>query len=88
MKVDPIHKPEGTEAACFEIDLIEGNKKAIQATLHTTQGKGTDGRCNQDGCYGNWGRSSSTFYGPLPDAEINSLLPFRVTARFPRQPVK
>ncbi|KAL3931307.1 MAG: hypothetical protein SGPRY_001178 [Prymnesium sp.] len=44
VKVDPIHKPEGTEAACFEIDLIEGNKKAIQATLHTTQGKGTDGR--------------------------------------------
>lgn len=88
VKVDASYSPDGTRDACFEIDLIEGNKKAVQATLHTTQGKGIDGRCNQDGCHGNWGQSSSTMYGALPGAEFNSLLPFRVTARFPKQPVK
>ena len=35
---------------CLEIDLLEGNAKALQATLHTTSGHGTDGRsCNADG---------------------------------------
>ena len=36
---------------CLEIDLLEGNAKAVQATLHTGSGKGADGQsCNQDGC--------------------------------------
>lgn len=36
---------------CLEIDLLEGNAKAVQATLHTGRGKGADGQsCNQDGC--------------------------------------
>ena len=34
---------------CLEIDLLEGNKKAIQTTLHTQHGKQTDGTCNQYG---------------------------------------
>jgi len=87
VKADAVYKSEGIDAACFEIDLLEGNKKAIQATLHTAQGKGADGRCNQDGCHGNWGRDSPTMYGALSESEFDSLLPFRVTARFPRQPV-
>ena len=42
--------------ACTEVDVVEGNQKALQATLHTAQGKGENGICNQDGCAGNWGR--------------------------------
>ena len=38
-----------TTGTCVELDLIEGNKKAVQATLHTRQGHGQDGTCNQDG---------------------------------------
>ena len=45
---------------CVELDLLEGNVKAVQSTLHTAQGKGEDGRCNQDGCVGNWGRHAET----------------------------
>ena len=36
--------------ACMELDLIEGNKKAVQSTLHVREGIGADGTCNQDGC--------------------------------------
>jgi hypothetical protein len=35
---------------CLEIDLLEGNKKAIQTTLHTQTGEKVDGTCNQYGC--------------------------------------
>ena len=28
---------------CLEVDLLEGNRKAIQTTLHTQKGKDTDG---------------------------------------------
>ena len=46
-------------------DLIEGNAKAVQATLHTTKGRGADGRsCNQDGCFANVGKDGATRYGP------------------------
>jgi hypothetical protein len=35
---------------CVEIDLLEGNAKSVQATVHTTRGHGADGQtCNQDG---------------------------------------
>jgi len=75
--------------ACTELDLIEGNQKALQATLHTAQGKGSDGRCNQDGCASNWGRDKATdaAYG-LPRTKriarhvIDSSKPLRVTATF------
>ena len=39
-----------TRSACAEFDLLEGNLKAVQATLHVRQGHGRDGTCNQDGC--------------------------------------
>ena len=70
---------------CVELDLIEGNRKAVQATLHTQQGRGQNGRCNQDGCKGPpFGRDNSErVYGPSGSARINSDLPFRVTASFP-----
>ena len=75
--------------ACTELDLLEGNRKALQATLHTAQGKGADGRCNQDGCVGNWGRraGSERSYGALPGAAIDSNRPFHVKADFPHRRV-
>lgn len=61
----------------------------MQSTLHTAQGKGADGRCNQDGCVGNWGRKATTAstYGALGSSTIDSRQPFRVTARFPHRKV-
>lgn len=35
-------------APCTELDLFEGNVKAVQATLHTAQGFGATGVCNQE----------------------------------------
>ena len=75
---------------CTELDVIEGNHKALQATLHTSQGTGDDGRCNQDGCAGNWGRyddETAEAYG-MPATKgftkhtIDSSEPFRVHASF------
>ena len=37
-----IQGPEGV-SPCLEIDLIEGNTKALQSTLHTGPGHGSDG---------------------------------------------
>ena len=75
--------------ACTELDVIEGNQKALQSTLHTTPGKGEDGRCNQDGCAANWGRHEETnpAYGlpntkGVPSHTIDSSKPLRVTATF------
>jgi hypothetical protein len=48
---------------CTEIDVLEGNKKAVQTTLHTRTGTGTDGTCNQFGCDFNWGKDDQTNYG-------------------------
>ena len=33
--------------SCLELDLFEANKGAIQATVHTQEGHGGDGTCNQ-----------------------------------------
>ncbi|KOO25747.1 glycosyl hydrolase family7 [Chrysochromulina tobinii] len=75
--------------ACTELDVIEGNQKALQSTLHTTPGKGEDGRCNQDGCAANWGRHEETnpAYGlpntkGVPSHTIDSSKPLHVTATF------
>ncbi len=71
--------------ACVELDLLEGNAKAIQATLHTFRGHGVDGHsCNQDGCAANWGRTQDTahLYGPSSRVGIDSSRPFQVTASF------
>eukprot|EP00966_Prymnesium_polylepis_P325420 7381407-Prymnesium_polylepis.3 len=70
---------------CAEIDILEGNRQALQSTLHMTAGHGQDGRCNQDGCYTNWGKLPSTRsrYGPGKEADIDSTKPFRVRVSFP-----
>jgi len=39
-----------TAQPCLEIDLFEGNAKALAATLHTTTTKACDGTCNKWGC--------------------------------------
>ena len=71
--------------ACVELDLLEGNSKAVQVTLHTAQGKGRDGNsCNQDGCVANIGRTDETahLYGPGARSGIDSTRPFEVRATF------
>ena len=77
-----IQGPDGK--ACLEIDLLEGNTKAVQTTLHTAQGHGADGAtCNQDGCVANVGRTeeSAHLYGPGSKG-IDSRKPFTVSATF------
>ena len=64
---------------CIELDLIEGNAKAVQSTLHTRKGHGIDGACNQDGCLGSWGKESNTssadvLYGRLVGRERTRLV--------------
>lgn len=75
---------------CVEIDLIEGNARAVQSTLHTRAGKGADGTCNQDGCFANWGNSptlrsgeyASAMYAPSSSARVDSRRPFSVVSHF------
>lgn len=70
-------------APCLEIDLLEGNVKAVQATLHTTNGRGRDGEsCNADGCVAHLGREGTRLYGPQAAEGIDSRLPFTVSATF------
>ncbi|KAL1526510.1 hypothetical protein AB1Y20_015220 [Prymnesium parvum] len=78
------------DSACTEIDLLEGNRKAVQSTLHVRTGHGADGTCNQDGCYMNWGKEAalrtgeftSDFYGPTKAAKIDTRQPFEVESHF------
>ena len=76
----------GGNDACLEIDMLEGNGKALQATLHTTYTRGWDGKsCNADGCVANIGKTAETqrLYGPRPGPHgVNSSKPFTVTATF------
>ena len=78
---------------CTEIDLIEGNRAAVQTTLHTRSGHGPDGSCNQDGCAVNYGKDRKPpaaedadpgveLYGPSKFARIDSRKPFTVVAMF------
>lgn len=77
---------QGVDAsACLEVDLLEGNIKAIQTTVHTTEGHGLTDNCNQDGCVGSIGSSAATahLYGPgVAQPGIDSSRPFTVTATF------
>ena len=65
---------------CLEIDLLEANRKAVQATLHTQGGIGT-GPCNQWGCAVNFGKTGGGPYGQGSPA-IDSNRPFNVSASF------
>ena len=65
---------------CLEIDLLEGNKKAIQTTLHTQTGKSSDGTCNQYGCAVNWGKDDQSHYGL--GSMIDSGRPYELDAAF------
>ena len=67
---------------CLEIDLFEGNQKAMQATLHTQQGQVVDGSCNQYGCAVNWGKDDQRFYGAVSSAMIDSRQAFEMDAAF------
>jgi len=74
---------------CFEIDLMEANSAAYEASLHTEigTGKAFDGTCNMNGCAVNIGRypftksgaSTGQLYGPGADV-INMKEPFQVEA--------
>jgi len=74
---------------CFEIDLMEANSAAYEASLHTEigTGKAFDGTCNMNGCAVNVGRYPFTksgvhtgkLYGPGADV-INTHEPFQVEA--------
>ena len=72
-----------SQPSCLEIDLFEGNTKALQATLHTTTSEGNGvGSCNKWGCAANEGKVPSQSYGSSSSYTINSQLPFEVSATF------
>lgn len=70
-----------TSPPCLEIDLLEGNTKAYQASLHTTTGVGIEDSCNKWGCSANVGKHPTDSYGPHSHI-INSSKPFTVQATF------
>ena len=60
----------GDYPRCTEIDLLEGNTHAMATTLHTREGTGADGTCNQDGCVHNLGKPNpSPKPAPNPETE-------------------
>uniref|UniRef100_A0A7S0FIM8 cellulose 1,4-beta-cellobiosidase (non-reducing end) n=1 Tax=Pyrodinium bahamense TaxID=73915 RepID=A0A7S0FIM8_9DINO len=71
---------------CFELDLMEANSVAYEASLHTQSGRESDGSCNENGCSTNFGRYPFTrtgrktkdLYGP--GGHIDTTRPFRVIA--------
>ena len=72
---------------CLEIDIIEANTGAAQATLHTDGGVGYDDppTCNQWGCAANWGRTDADTaqcrFGPA-SPNVDSARPYDVEASF------
>jgi len=72
------------QSPCLEVDLFEGNRKAVQATLHTQRGIGL-GPCNQWGCGVNWGKYDHSRYGQgggAAGSAIDSSRPFNLSASF------
>ena len=67
---------------CLEIDLLEGNVKALQAALHVQAGEVVDGTCNQYGCCSNWGKDDQNCYFGQGSPNVDSRHPFEMEAAF------
>lgn len=73
---------------CTEVDIMEANRYAYQATVHTKPGDKSDGTCNVKGCWSNIGKYPYSFTGKKakdlygPGAKINTNHPFTVSASF------
>lgn len=83
-------QPNGGWQPCFEVDLMEANKMAYHASLHTQDGDIHDGTCNAKyGCTVNTGRypymrsgwRTSELYGPGAKA-IDTDRTFQIIASF------
>lgn len=83
-------QPTGGWQPCFEVDLMEANKMAYHASLHTQDGDEHDGTCNAIyGCTVNTGRypymrsgwRTSELYGPGAKA-IDTNHKFQIIASF------
>lgn len=67
---------------CIEIDLFEGNTKALQTTLHTDKGKAADGRCNQWGCAQRFGFGDDNCKYGLGSPNFDTARPFEMAVKF------
>ena len=74
-----------TNPPCLEIDLMEGNIKALKATLHTQRGQASDGTCNQWGCGTHWGPPDQNRMFGIGSPNVDSSRPFRMSASFDPQ---
>ena len=74
-----------TNPPCLEIDLMEGNIKALKATLHTQRGQASDGTCNQWGCGTHWGPPDQNRLFGIGSPNVDSSRPFRMSASFDPQ---
>ena len=65
---------------CLEIDLMEGNSKALATTLRTDAGTGMDGTCNQWGCASKWGPPDGNCKWGRASPNIDSSRPFELVS--------
>ena len=72
----------GDPEPCLEIDLFEGNAKALATTLHTEGGEAADGKCNQWGCAASYGPWDSNCAFGIGSPNLDSSRPFEMAARF------
>lgn len=76
------------QGGCTEIDIMEANAYAYQATVHTVLGEKFDGSCNEKGCWSNIGKYPYAFGGSKskdlygPGGLIDTKKPYKVTASF------
>ena len=77
------------QGGCLEIDLFEGNTKAMATTLHTLNEQPPqykDDDCNQWGCQVDWGKDDASKYSLHNSAGgIDSSKPFEMEAAFDAQ---
>jgi hypothetical protein len=71
----------GDPHPCVEIDLLEGNTKAIATTLHTTPSMARND-CNKWGCQTRYGATDNNCKFGAGSPNIDSLRPFEMAARF------